>query len=134
MAVKIQKVVDSESDVHHIEQIIQFDPATAAMIVKAANCALFAVGKPVQTIEKAILRMGIKLVKQLVTTYSMRDLFKSEHDLINRRMTRMWKHSAEVAAASYVLAKKLGKWDAEYALLQGLLHDIGMLQTLALPR
>lgn len=130
IAVKIQQVVELETDLRHIEQIIQFDPATAAMIVKAANSALFNIGKPVQTIEQAILRMGMRLVKQLVTTYAMRELFQSHYPLVNQRMKRLWKHSAEVAATAYVLAKKLGGWDAEHALLLGLLHDIGMLPIL----
>lgn len=127
IAIKIKKLVDAEVSLRHVEQIIQFDPATATMIVKAANCALFSIGAPVQTIEQAILRMGMRLVKQLVITYSMRELFNSESPLVNKRLKRLWKHSVEVAAASYVLAKRLGNWDAEHALLLGLLHDVGML-------
>lgn len=130
IAIKIQRLVEQDVDLRQVEQLIQFDPATATMIVKAANSALFNIGKPVQTIEQAILRMGMRLVKQLVITYSIRELFNSESTLINNRMKRLWKHSAEVAAASFVLAKKLGKWDAEHALLLGLLHDIGMLPIL----
>lgn len=130
VALKIQRIVEQEVDLRHIEQLIQFDPATAAMIVKTANSPLFNVGTPVQTIEQAILRMGVRLVKQLVIMYAMRELFKSESTLINNRMKRLWKHSAEVAATAYVLAKRLGKWDPEHALLLGLLHDIGMLPIL----
>ena len=130
IAIKIQALVEQEIDLRHVEQLIQFDPATAAMIVKAANSALFNIGRPVQTIEQAILRMGMRLVKQLVIIYAMRELFNSSSALINNRMKRLWKHSAEVAATAYVLAKKLGNWDAERALLLGLLHDIGMLPIL----
>ena len=130
IAIKIQQAVEQEADIRHIEQIIQFDPATAAMIVKAANSALFSIGKPVQTIEQAILRMGTRLVKHLVMTYALRELFRSHFTNVNTHMKRLWKHSAEVAATAYVLAKKLGDWDAEHALLLGLLHDIGMLPIL----
>lgn len=130
IAVKMQKVVEQETDIRHIEKIIQFDPATAAMIVKAANSALYSIGKPVRSINQAVMRMGVPMTKQLVITYSLRELFNSRYPLVNRRMKYLWKHSAEVAATAHVLAKKLGDWDADHALLLGLLHDIGMLPIL----
>jgi HD-like signal output (HDOD) protein len=45
-------------------------------------------------------------------------------------MKRLWDHSTKVAAISHVLAKKLGKFDPEHALLAGLVHDIGVLAIL----
>jgi putative nucleotidyltransferase with HDIG domain len=42
-------------------------------------------------------------------------------------MNELWQHSTKVAAISFVLARKLGGFNPDHALLAGLLHDIGVL-------
>ena len=131
VATKIRHVIDEDADIRKVEAIIQTDPSIAAALLRVANSALYRTGAPVKTIEQAIIKIGLKMVKNVVFTYSLKDMFRSTHAHINQRLKNMWTHSAEVAAVSYVLAKKLGKFDPEYALLLGLLHDIGMLPILA---
>jgi len=130
VAVKICRVIDEDADIRKVEAIIQTDPSIAAALMKVANSALYRIGKPVRTIEQAIIKIGLKMVKNIVFTYSLKDMFRSTHTYINQRLKYMWMHSAEVAAVSFVLANKLGRFDPEYALLLGLLHDIGMLPIL----
>ena len=130
MMMNPSRIVIEESDVRNIELIIQSDPAIATYIMKVANSALYRIGKPIRTIEQAILRMGLSTIKSLVTCFALRGLFYSDHDYIKQRMKNLWKHSAEVAAVAFVLARKLGNFDPEQALLLGLLHDIGMLPIL----
>ena len=130
VAVKIRQVMDEDADIHKVEAVIRTDPSIAAALMKVANSALYRTSQPVKTIEKAIIKVGLKMVKNLVFTYSLKDMFRSQHPHINQRLKNMWTHSAEVAAVSFVLARKLGNFDPEYALLLGLLHDIGMLPIL----
>ena len=130
VAIKIRQVMDEEADIHKVEAVIRTDPSIAAALMKVANSALYRTGQPVKTIEKAIIKIGMKMVKNLVFTYALKDMFRSQHPYINQRLKNMWLHSAEVAAVSFVLARKLGTFDPEYALLLGLLHDIGMLPIL----
>jgi putative nucleotidyltransferase with HDIG domain len=130
VAIKIRRVIDEDADIRKVEAVIQTDPSIAAALLRVANSALYRTGTPVKTIEQAIIKIGLKMVKNIVFTYSLKDLFRSTHAYINQRLKNMWTHSAEVAAVSYVLAGKLGRFDPEYALLLGLLHDIGMLPIL----
>ncbi|WP_455203759.1 HDOD domain-containing protein [Kaarinaea lacus] len=131
VAIQIRNVVDEEVEIRKVEMVIQTDPSIAAMLLKVANSALFRTGNPVKTIEQAILKLGLKMVKSLVISYSMKDLFQSDYPYINKRLQHLWVHSAEVASVSFVLARKLKTFDPEYALLLGLLHDIGMLPILS---
>ena len=131
VATKIRQVIDEDADIRKVEAVIQTDPSIAAALMKVANSALYRTNKPVRTIEQAIIKVGLKMVKNIVFTYSLKDMFRSSHSYINSRLKNMWTHSAEVAAVSYVLANRLGKFDPEYALLLGLLHDIGMLPILS---
>jgi putative nucleotidyltransferase with HDIG domain len=131
VAIKIREVMNDDADIRKVEAVIRTDPSIAAAVMKVANSALYRTSQPVKTIEKAIIKIGLKMVKNLVFTYALKDMFRSQHPYINQRLKTMWTHSAEVAAVCFVLAGKLRSFDPEYALLLGLLHDIGMLPVLA---
>jgi putative nucleotidyltransferase with HDIG domain len=130
IAMQIRQLFDEDVELRKVEVVIQTDPALAVMLMKVANSALFRTVNPVKTVEQAILRLGLKMVRNLVFAYSMRELFNSRFPYINQRLKNLWVHSVEVATVSYVLARKLGRFDPDYALLLGLLHDIGMLPIL----
>lgn len=130
VAVKIRQVIDENADIHKVEAVVRTDPSIAAALMKVANSALYRTRYPVKTIEQAIIKVGLKMVKNLVFTYAVKNMFRSQHPYINKRLKNMWTHSAEVAAVCFVLARKLKNFDPEYALLLGLLHDIGMLPIL----
>ncbi|WP_455211964.1 HDOD domain-containing protein [Kaarinaea lacus] len=131
VAVGVRKAIENDVPVRKIELLIQADPALATLLVKTANSALYRTRNTASTIEQAIMRMGLRTVKQLVTSYSLKHLFRTEHKAIKQRMKDLWIHSTEVAAVSYVLAKHLHHFDPEQALLMGLLHNIGMLPVLS---
>lgn len=121
---------DDTSDAHQIAEIAQTDPAIAAKLVKAANSAMYGGSHKVDSCTAAVVRLGTELTHKLVMTFAVKELFKTSSSLLNRRMKKLWDHSTRVAAISHVLAKKLGKFDPEHALLAGLVHDIGVLAIL----
>ena len=127
----VRKAIENDVPVRKIELLIQADPALATLLIKTANSALYRTRNTATTIEQAIMRMGLRTVKNLVTSYSLKHLFKTDHKAIKQRMKELWIHSTEVAAVSYVLAKYLHRFDSEQALLMGLLHNIGMLPVLS---
>ena len=131
IAVAVRKAIENDVQVRKIELLIQADPALATLLIKTANSALYRTRNTASTIEQAIMRMGLRTVKNLVTGYSLKHLFNTEHRAIKQRMKELWIHSTEVAAVCYVLAKHLSKFDPEQALLMGLLHNIGVLPILS---
>ena len=128
IAVRIGNALKDETKTfNHIAEIVQTDPAISAKLIKAANSAMYGGSNKVESISSAVMRLGTDLTHQLVMTFAMKELFKSKSALLKRRMKKLWDHSARVAAISHVLAKKLGSFDPEQALLGGLVHDIGVL-------
>ncbi|NNJ92598.1 MAG: HDOD domain-containing protein [Gammaproteobacteria bacterium] len=128
IAIRVGEALKDETkNVHHIAEIAQTDPAITAKLVKAANSAMYGGSGKVDSCSGAVIRLGTQVTHQLVMTFAMKELFQTSSKLLNRRMKRLWEHSARVAAVSHVLAKKLGKFDPEHALLAGLVHDIGVL-------
>ncbi|MDH5325217.1 MAG: HDOD domain-containing protein [Gammaproteobacteria bacterium] len=131
LALNIRKAIDDDADLRKIEILIQADPTLATILIRTANSALYKRDNPAETIEKAIIRLGMQTIKSLVTHYSLKSLFRTESTILKARMHDLWIHSTEVAAMSFVLARKLMTLDPEHALLLGLLHNVGALPLLS---
>ena len=126
VAIKIrQSLHDEKSNFRHIANIIASDPAITTKIIKTANSALYRSIHKIDDCQMAVTRLGTKVTSQLVTSFSMKELFTTKNKSLKKRMMAIWKHSREVAALSFVLAKITPGFNPEHALLAGLLHDIG---------
>jgi HD-like signal output (HDOD) protein len=99
--------------------------------MQAANSSLYCAGKPVGDLKTAVVRLGIGLTRSLAASFALRHTFRVTSPAIERRMRALWEHSVDVSAISYVLARKLGGFDPERALLAGLIHDIGVIPILS---
>ncbi len=118
---------DDVADGESIARIIQSDPAISAKIVKAANSALYGGMAPVGSCTDAVMRLGMGTTHSLVLTYSLRDIFKTDSVALQQRMEMLWKHSVRTAALCHVMARRDMRFNAEKAMLIGLLHDIGLM-------
>src|SRR5690554_1855990 len=132
IAVRVREAI-SERDAGPAElsKILQNDPAVAARVVQAANSALFAGQSPADNLTAAIVRLGVKNTREVVTAVTMREVFQTRNPLLNKRMVEVWMHSTLVAAIAALLARKLKGFSSDRALLAGLVHDIGVVPMLA---
>lgn len=121
-----QAVSDENSNAATVTKTIQADPVVAARVLQAANSALYGGQRSVDSLNQAVVRLGLRNVRELVTAVTMREVFKTRHPLLNRRMVELWMHSTLVASVAAVLARRIGGFDADRALLAGLVHDIGV--------
>ena len=131
VAIRIGRALeDGVSDANRIAELIQTDPVITAKLIKAANSALYGRSNPVDSCSAAVVRLGADVTHKLVLSYALRELFKSDSDLLRQRMEALWKHSTHVAAICYALAKQDSRFKPEHAMLAGLLHDIGIVAIL----
>lgn len=131
VAVRIRRMIDDGTNsAKKISQAINTDPVIAAKLIKAANSPLFRGTKEFETSAQAIVRLGMQTTKQLVTTFTVKELFKASEPVLKKRMDALWQHSIEIAAITYVLAKNSRGIDPDQGLLAGLLHDIGVVPIL----
>jgi putative nucleotidyltransferase with HDIG domain len=131
VALNVRRLIDDENaTVNEVAQVVTKDPALTANLLKAANSALFRASSPIQNCTQAIMRLGAKTTRQLVTAFAVRNLFTTTQPELQKRMRAVWEHCNEVAAISMVIARIVKCFDVEEAMLAGLLHDIGMLPIL----
>jgi HD-like signal output (HDOD) protein len=128
IALKIRDAAaDPNKGTHEIAQIISVDPALAGYCARIANSAAYAGGEPVANLRDAVNRIGIDATRDFVMAHVVRHLFDSRDPRCTTLMQSAWRHSANIAALSCVLARRLSRVNPEQALLAGLLHDIGVM-------
>ncbi len=126
VAQRIQQAFSqSHINAEAIARIIQSDPAITAKLLMVANSALYKGRAQIDTLQQAIVRIGLEAMRKQVIIYVVRELFKATSADIKSKMQRLWQHSRRVAAFSRVLAKQSGLFDPEQAQLAGLIHDLG---------
>lgn len=131
VAWKVRRIVDrDDTGAEQVALAISADPAMAAKLVRASNSPLYRGFSDVRNVREAVVRLGMRTTRQLVTVFAMREVFKTRQPALQKEMDRLWRHSREVAALCWVLADSATRLNPEDAMLAGLLHDIGVVPVL----
>ena len=132
VAFRIREMIDKQDcSMAELAKLVNTDPAIAAKLVKIANSVMYRGVSGCDDTQSAISRLGLITTRQLVTSFAVLELFKTNSSLFKYHMTLLWRQSIEVAAYSYVLAKQLPSFNEEEGMLAGLLHNIGELVVLS---
>ena len=110
-----------------IAKIIQTDIPLSGRIIQVANSPLYQGVTPVENCQLAVTRLGMKVVKNLVTSFAVRRLYSGKSSLARTKVEKLWKHSVKIGAISFTLARITPGFDPERAMLAGLVHGIGEL-------
>jgi HD-like signal output (HDOD) protein len=130
-----QVMKDPALDANLLAKVVSIDPAVCAKLLKATNSARFGGQAPIKTLPHAIARLGIDTTYQLALSFAIQELFRTGSQALQQHMDNLWRHSRRVAAICQVLASRMaGRFDPAFALLAGLLHDIGVLAVLGYAR
>ena len=131
VAMKIRSMLDNNDvSAKQIAEVVNRDPVIAAKIIRAANSPIYFGAAKCETVQNAIVRLGLLTTKQLVIGFTLRDLFQTKVPLLHKLMTETWQQSMDVAAISFVLARHTKLYDPEEAMLAGLVSNIGILSIL----
>jgi HD-like signal output (HDOD) protein len=127
VAIKVRETIDDDgASISDIAQIIETDAALSARIIQVANSALYRGFSSADTVQNAVMRMGLRTVKNLAISLVMKQLFQATHPVVDRYLRSAWKQSTDIAALSAMIAKHYTNLEADGALLAGLTHSIGL--------
>jgi HD-like signal output (HDOD) protein len=133
VALKVRDAVESEnSTASKVAEMIATDAALSARLLQVANSPLYRGRNPIDNLQMAVARLGTRLVRSLVVSLIMKQIFQATNDLLDKRFRQIWEQSVQIAAISRVLAQSLPNLDKEQALLAGLIHNIGALPVLTM--
>ncbi|MET0028137.1 MAG: HDOD domain-containing protein [Candidatus Thiodiazotropha sp.] len=133
VALKVRDAVDREdSSANQIAEIIASDAALSARLLQVANSPLYRGRVHIDNLQMAVARLGVRLVRSLVVSLIMQQIFQATNDTLDSKFRQIWEESVQVAAISRVLSNNLPHLDKEQAMLAGLIHNIGALPVLAM--
>ncbi len=125
---QIKKTIDDpDSSTGQIAKVITRDPSLTARILKVANNALYRGNSEITNLQQAVSRMGIQLIKTLVTSHAITQMFNQPSGKLKPFFMELQKHCTEVSAHAYAIATKYTRLNPDDALLAGLVHNIGYL-------
>ncbi|MDH3220442.1 MAG: HDOD domain-containing protein [Gammaproteobacteria bacterium] len=120
-----QAFADDAVNAESICTIIQSDPAITAKLIMISNSALYRGQAQIESLQQAVVRLGLETTRKQVMTYAVKELFQSKTPDVKVQMQKLWKHSQHVACLCRLMANHLTGFDLEQAQLAGLIHDLG---------
>ncbi|HFD79680.1 MAG TPA: HDOD domain-containing protein [Gammaproteobacteria bacterium] len=131
VALRVREVVDDEdANANQIADIIGQDAALSARLIQVANSPLYRGRQEIDRLSMVVARLGNKLVRTLVTSQVMKQMFQATNEIVDTRLRDIWEHSVQVASIARALAAQTPSVSPDQAMLAGLLHDIGVLPIL----
>ena len=112
-------------DSSRVVQLISYDPAITASLLRLCNSALFAGSSPATDLDQAVQRLGFRQIYTLVAAISGARALSPAQKGYGINAGELWKHSVTSAVAGQLIARS--QLDPEEGLVftAALLHDIG---------
>lgn len=133
IVMRVRRVLDDpNTSASKIARVVGTEPVLAARLLKLANSALYSTGRrPIADLPQAVMRLGNNMVRNSSLSIATEQLLKSAKTVrLQPHLKELWRHSVQVAAIAYVIARKFSRSNSDEAMLGGLLHDIGKLHIL----
>ncbi|HTY51353.1 MAG TPA: HDOD domain-containing protein [Steroidobacteraceae bacterium] len=131
IALRVRRALADGASTHEVVQLVGSEPALAARLVQVADCGLLNPGDRIAGLPEAVSRAGPALVGAVALAFALSQLPRAPSMRgLERPAEALWQRSAAVAAAAWVVARRLAQVDADQALLAGLLHGVGKLYIL----
>jgi len=117
----------SQCSMDQVIKVIKQDHAVSLKILKLANSSAYTRGEPVDTVQKAVMRIGLTQIRQAVLNISVVDQFSGEQQSSLLSVPHFWEHSIATGLITAEITHAVSEKDSELdiAFTMGLLHDIG---------
>jgi len=116
---------EPDFNVRKLVKELEAEPVLALLVIRAANTASNGRGGTLQALDQAVLRIGARPLKSLITEYAVHEVFDSSNRQIKDANRKVWEHSLVVALLARDIAALIGNVEPDACYLAGLLHDIG---------
>lgn len=117
---------DAETNSDTLAEIIRADAGLTTDILRAANSSIHAGSCKTESLQQAIVRLGLREIYRLLTTIITSPGIMNL-DAFGFQRVDLWQHSVACGTAAQILARNFSDQDPEVAYTAALLHDIGKL-------
>lgn len=121
----LQLIEDPQSSARELVDVIQYDQAITANILKVCNSAYFGARRPIHTLREALVRIGFNELLEIILSRSSLQFISKACPGYGLEQGDLWRHSVSCALLSQILAKRIQEEASPILFTAGLLHDIG---------
>lgn len=129
VALRVRRALeDPDCPLDTAGKLVQAEPVLAARVVAIANSPVYnRSGREIDDVRQAVMRLGFATVRSLATALVVRQLAGGKNATPQERLlaSKLWAHTAQVAALAHVLARRVTQQNAETAMFAGIVHDVG---------
>lgn len=118
----------SEIDLEVLADKVKECGSLNLLLLENINSGYFRISKHVETIEEAIIMLGMKAVLNLIVFFITKLMFELDHERKGRKFDiyHYWRHVLGTSIAAQMIAQKIQKGDKHKLFTYGLIHDIGI--------
>ena len=121
-----KKLHDPDCTIKIAADVLKSDPGLTAYIMRISNSARYMFGSPPRDLEAAVMRMGLASTANLATAHATKAMFHTKVPKVKRLMMDSYHSATRISILCYLLADRLTGFDADQAMLAGLLQDIAI--------
>lgn len=122
-----QALRDTDQPIQRIVEQISFEPLIGAKLISLANSVAYNPGSiEIKDVKGAVSRLGLEIVRSTAMAITMQQMLRSRNmGGFEDMALHLWSHSLHTASATYVIAKRLTRFNPDEAMMAGLVHDLG---------
>lgn len=114
-----------DPDIEALARIVEKDIVISTKLISIANSPLFKGVDRVDTLNDALVRLGMSTAQAVISAVAAKGLFASQNASLKKELDRLWLHCFSVATLAKQIGKALGGKNVENLFLMGIVHDIG---------
>ena len=130
VVMKIRKLLaDEHCDFERLSRAISMDPVLVSRLFVFANSAFYnRANLKIESVEGAISRLGLEVVRNTAMSLAMKQLYTSEkHSHAATYLRAIWANGMKLSCMAHAIAQRRSSLNGETAFLCGLLHEVGKL-------
>lgn len=116
---------DPNSSLLDLARFVERDPPMAAAILKLVNSPLYQTGRQINSLDQAVVRVGMRQCHNLIVAVGMMSMFKNVKPRRRILCEQLWAHSFSTAIICRRLNAVIGANHNGEEFTVGLLHDLG---------
>ncbi len=122
----IELTAEEDISLKKLVEIIEKSQSTVVKLLKVANSTFYRGVKEINTIQGAITRLGLDLLKSVILNIFLLDVFKGKKDS-SKIQKKVWQESFTMAFCARSLSRRTDHRNPEEAFTVGLVTHIGIM-------
>ena len=134
IALRVQRMLDDpDCAIDALGKLIAAEPILAARVIGLANSVSYNPGgRAITELKGAISRLGFSALRALAASIVVRQMKEMSANAAHRALaSRLWEHTANVAALARVIARRVTRQNPDAAFFAGIVHEVGSFYLIA---